>query len=243
MSNPIAPIASYQGSSPALATRGWNLAIAFQDVFTVIVRLRSNRQEVTNADAFRNKMKQALQRAEEEARTAGYSGQDVRQCLFVIVAFLDESVLQSRNSVFADWPRLPLQTELFGNMWAGEIVFQELQKTLGRPDSQQVCDVLEVYGLCLLLGFKGRYAASGAGDLQALTSAIQEKIRRVRGASGALSPRGLLPSDAVRVALSDPWVRKLTIAAVSAVVLTVVLFLVYRFVLSSGASGLAVFFL
>jgi type VI secretion system protein ImpK len=243
MSNPIAPIASYHGASPALAARGWNLAIAFQDVFTVIVRLRSNRQEVTNADAFRNNMKQALGRAEQEARTAGYSGDDVRQCLFVIVAFLDESVLQSRHPVFADWPRLPLQTEMFGNMWAGEIVFQELQKTLGQPDSQHVCDVLEVYGLCLLLGFKGRYAAGGAGDLQALIAAIQDKIRRVRVPSGMLSPRGLLPSDAVLVSRSDPWVRKFAIAAASAVLLTVILFLVYWLALNSGVSGLAVFFM
>jgi len=233
------PLASYRGSTSALDTRGWNLALAFQEVFTAIVRLRSNRQQVTNSEAFRGQMKQALQRAEQEARSGGYKAEDVRQVLFAVVAFLDESVLGSRNPVFADWPRLPLQTELFGHQIAGEVVFQELQKTLGRADSAETCDVLEVYGLCLLLGFRGRYAAAGAGDLQSLVTAIQEKLRRVRGPSGPLSPRGLLPSDAVRVAHSDPWVRRLGILTISIVALTLIAFVIFKLVLNSGLSGSA----
>jgi len=235
----VTPLASYRGSTSALDTRGWNLSLAFQEVFTAIVRLRYNRQMVTNSEAFRAQMKQALQRAEQEARSGGYKAEDVRQVLFAVVAFLDESVLGSRNPVFADWPRLPLQTELFGQQIAGEVVFRDLQATLGRSDSAEVCDVLEVYALCLLLGFRGRYAAGGAGDLQSLISAIQEKIRRVRGPVGPLSPRGLLPSDAVRVAHSDPWVRRLAIAAFTIVGLALVLFVVFKFVLNAGLSGSA----
>jgi len=234
----VTPIASYRGSRSALDARGWNLALAFQEVFTAIVRLRHDRQTVTNSEAFRAQMKQALLRAEQEARSAGYKPEDVRQVLFAVVAFLDESVLVSRKPVFADWPRLPLQTELFGHQIAGEVVFQELQKTLSRSDSPEVCDILEVYALCLLLGFRGRYAAGGAGDLQSLVSAVQEKIRRVRGASGPLSPKGLLPSDAVRVAQSDPWVRRLAIAACGVLVLAVFLFVAFKLGLNSGVSGI-----
>jgi len=230
----VTPLASYRGSTSALDTRGWNLALAFQDVFTAIVRLRHNRQTVSNADAFRAQMKQALLRADQEARSGGYKAEDVRQVLFAVVAFLDESVLGSRNPIFADWPRLPLQTELFGHQIAGEVVFQELQKTLGRSDSPEVCDVLEVYALCLLLGFRGRYAAGGGGDVYSLISAIQEKIRRVRGPSGPLSPRGLLPSDAVRIAHKDRWVRRLAVTAFIILGLAVILFVVFKLTLNSG---------
>src|SRR5215469_9844123 len=233
----ITPIASYRGSTSALDTRGWNLALAFQEVFTAIVRLRHNRQNVTNSEAFRAQMKQALMRADQEGRSGGYKPEDVQQVLFAVVAFLDESVLGSKNTIFADWPRLPLQTEMFGQQIAGEKVFRYLQSTLARPDSAEVCDVLEVYGLCLLLGFRGRYAAGGAGDLHSLISAIQEKIRRVRGPAGALSPRGLLPSDAIRVSRVDPLVRKLAIAAFSLMTLAIVLFAVFKFLLNAGLSG------
>jgi type VI secretion system protein ImpK len=230
----VTPIASYRASRSALDTRGWNLALAFQEVFTAIVRLRHDRQTVTDSEAFRAQMKQALLRAKQEAQSAGYKPEDVQQVLFAVVAFLDESVLGSRKPVFADWPRLPLQTELFGHQIAGEVVFQELQKTLGRADSPEVCDVLEVYALCLLLGFRGRYAAGGSGELHSLLSAVQEKIRRVRGASGPLSPKGLPPSDAVRIVRSDPWIRRLAITACIIFGLTLALFVVFKVLLGSG---------
>jgi type VI secretion system protein ImpK len=132
-----------------------------------------------------------------------------------------------------------LQAELFGHQLAGEIVFQELQKLSGRSDSPELADVLEIFYLCLLLGFQGRYAASGGrGDLQAIMHSIKEKIRRIRGASTALSPRGTLPADAVRLAQADPLIRKLVIATVATVFGTMVLFVVLKLILISGTSGL-----
>ena len=219
--------------------RGWNLALAFQEVFTIIGRVRYNRQAVSNAESFRAEMKKLLRVAEQEARSRGYSAEDVKQVIFALVAFLDESVLGSRNPAFADWPRLPLQAELFGHQLAGEIFFQELQKALNRSDAHEVSDLLEVYGLCLLLGFKGRYAAGGAGDLRSVLAAVREKIRRIRGSSGALSPRGMIPADAVRLAQSDPWVRKLAIGSIIAVVGSVLLFVVFKLLLVYGAAAVS----
>jgi type VI secretion system protein ImpK len=219
--------------------RGWNLALAFQEVFTIVVRVRYNRQAVTNADSFRAEMKKLLRVAEQEARSRGYSAEDVKQVIFALVAFLDESVLSSRNPAFADWPRLPLQAEMFGHQLAGEIFFQELQKALNRSDSHELSDLLEVYSLCLLLGFKGRYAAGGAGDLRSMMMAAREKIRRIRGSSAMLSPRGMIPADAVRLVQSDPWVRKLAIGSVTAVVTSIVLFVLFKLLLVYGAAALS----
>jgi type VI secretion system protein ImpK len=217
--------------------RGWNLALGFQEVFTAVVRLRYNRQAVLDADTFRAQMRQALRVAEQEARNRGASAEDVKQVIFAVVAFLDESVLTSRNPVFVNWPRLPLQAELFGHQLAGEIFFQELQKSLNRSDSQETADLLEVYYLCMLLGFKGRYAAGG--DLRSVMAATQEKIRRIRGPIGALSPRGAIPADAVRMVQTDRVSRWLGRAALITAGLVLVLFILYKFVLMSGASSLS----
>ena len=238
-SGPVAPLASYKGSSTAMDRRGWNLALAFQEVFTIVGRVRFNRQAVSNADSFRAEMKKLLRVADQEARSRGYSAEDVKQVIFALVAFLDESVLSSRNPAFADWPRLPLQAEMFGHQLAGEVFFQELQKTLNRPESHEVSDLLEVYCLCLLLGFKGRYAAGGSGELRSIIMATQEKIRRIRGSSGTLSPRGMIPADAVRLVQSDPWVRKLAIGSIAAVTTTMVLFVVYKLLLIYGAAPIS----
>jgi type VI secretion system protein ImpK len=241
MSSPtrISPIASYRGSTSALDRRGWNLALSFQEVFTAIVRLRYNRQAVTDAGSFRGQMKQALRLAEQEAGSRGYAQEDVKQVIFAVVAFLDESALSSRNPVFADWARLPLQAEMFGHQLGGEVFFQELQRVLNRSDSHEVTDLLEVYYLCLLLGFKGRYAAGASGELRSIIATVGEKIRRVRGSSAVLSPRGTIPADAVRLTQTDTWIRKLGIAAVAAILVSSTLFLVFKFVLISGASELS----
>src|ERR1700758_5417173 len=228
-SSQVTPLGSYRGSSPAMDRRGWNLALGFQEVFTAVVRLRYNRQDVSDAETFRAQMRQALRVAEQEARSRGCSAEDVKQVIFAVVAFLDESVLTSRNPVFVNWPRLPLQAELFGHQLAGEIFFQELQKALNRSDSQETADLLEVYYLCLLLGFKGRYAAGG--DLRSITAAIHEKIRRVRGPAGPLSPRGAIPADAARLMQSDRWSSILGKVAVVTAGLAVVLFVVFKVLL------------
>jgi len=239
-SSHISPLASYRGSSSAMDRRGWNLALEFQEVLTIVVRVRYNRQAVTDANSFRAEMKKHLRVAEQRARSRNYSEEDVKRVIFAVVAFLDESVLSSRNPTFADWPRLPLQAELFGNQMAGEIFFQELQKILNRQDANEVADLLEVFGLCILLGFKGRYAAGGSGDLRAMQMAVQEKIHRIRGSSGALSPRGMIPADAVRLVQSDPWVRRLLIAAIATTAITVVFGIMFKLILLYGASAISV---
>jgi type VI secretion system protein ImpK len=231
----VSPLASYRGSSSAMDRRGWNLALEFQEVFTIVGRVRYNRQAVSDANAFRAEMKKHLRMAEERVRGRGYPPEDVKQVIFAVVAFLDESVLSSRNPTFSDWPRLPLQAELFGNQLGGELFFSELQKLMNRSDSNEVGDLLEVYGLCLLLGFKGRYAAGGAGDLKAMKMGVQEKLRRIRGSSGVLSPRGMIPADAVRLVQSDPWMRKLVIATIATVSVTIVAGLLFKLILIYGA--------
>jgi type VI secretion system protein ImpK len=229
-----APLGSFRGSSPALDRRGWNLALAFQEVFTAIVRLRYKRQAVSNAQSFRAQIKQALRIAEQEALSAGCSAEDVNQAIVAVVAFLDESALDCGNPAFAEWARLPLQAELYGHQLAGEVFFQELQKTLNRSDSTESADLLEVYYLCLLLGFKSRYAAGD--DLRSIMGGIQEKIRRVRGSSAVLSPRGGIPADAVRLAQSDPWTRRLGTACIVTWLTAAAVFLISKFLLISGAT-------
>lgn len=213
-----------------------SLALLFQEIFTVIARLRSNRQVVTDAESFRANMRGALKKAESEA-AARYAAEDARLASFAVVAFLDESILNSRNPVFADWSGRPLQDELFGAHVAGEMFFQSLDRLLGRRDSPQLADVLEVYYLCLLLGYRGRYSMSGPEGVRPLMDAVAEKIQRVHplhAFSLAWAPVG-----PVRVKARDPWVGRLFIAAAVTLGLAVLLFVLYKVTLGSGVSGLS----
>ena len=210
-----------------------SLALIFQEVLTAIERLRGNRQGVNDADAFRHHTREALKTAASTGLAAGYNADDVRLATFAAVAFLDESVLNSQNPIFADWLRKPLQEELFNVHIAGETFFQNLQQLLGRNDSADLADVLEVHHLCMLLGFCGRYSVGNRGELGQIINMTAEKIRRIRGPFGPLSPGWAPPAEKTKMG-ADPWVRKLGIAAAICAGLMILLFIVYKVVLNGG---------
>jgi type VI secretion system protein ImpK len=224
--------------SPDSLRRHENLALVFQEILVGSERLRTGRQTVADPATFRQQVIDALKTADLQARNQGYAAEDIKLAIFAVVAFVDESVLNLRLPVFADWPRRPLQEELFGHHVAGEIFFKNLQELLGKSDSQDLADILEVYLMCLLLGFAGRYSMGDRGELRAITGATNEKIRRIRGSAAGLSPAWELPPEAPQKPGADPLVRKIGIAAAAGFALALILFIAYKLVLGSGLSTL-----
>lgn len=221
-------------STPGYRTE--NLALIYQEVLTAIVRLRGNRQAVSDPNAFRHYTREALKTAARQALASGYDADDVKCTTFAAVAFLDEAILNSKNPIFADWLKKPLQEELFGTHVAGDVFFQNLEQLLGRADSIQLADLLEVYYLCLLLGFVGRYSSS-LGDLKRAKDLISEKIQRIRGRLGPLASGSTLPDETLGYR-EDVWVRRLAIASIASLVLVVALFASYKIILKTPISNL-----
>ena len=220
--------------------RAENLAWVFQEIFTAIERLRSSRQPVTDANAFRHQMKEALRMADAEGKKRGYDGEELKLAVFAVIAFLDESILNLRLPVFADWPRQPMQEEYFGHHVAGEVFFQHLKKLLTMNDSQSLADLLEVFHLCLLLGFLGKYSLGNRGELQPIIHATAEKIFRIRRSSGLLSPFGMLPPAGVaEPAGRDPWVKRFAIIAGCCALVAAGAYGIYYYLLANGVSSLA----
>lgn len=215
-----------------------NLAFVFQELLTVGERLRSNRQQVADAPSFRAQIWAAVKQADDDARRRGYSADDIELATFAVIAFLDESILNLRLPVFADWPRQPLQEERYGHHIAGEIFFQNLQKLLGRQDAHETADLLEVYQLCLLLGFAGRYSMGGRGDLRAITMQTADKIQRIRQSGGELAAGWRLPQDPPFKTGSDPWATRLLWIAVGCAGLMALLYVSFYLMLNSGADNL-----
>jgi type VI secretion system protein ImpK len=225
------PVASNLSSSG-------NLALAYQETLTSIVRLKANRQTVSDAHYFRQQFIGALKLANEEGRTRGYSDEAIRDARFAVVAFLDETVLNSRNSVFSDWPRRPLQEELFGVHVGGEVFFQNLERLMRQSDSAHLSDILEVYLLCLTLGYAGKYSASGAGELVGLKQSLLSRILRIRGQARELSPSWRPGSEIHLPSGRDPWFRPLLYSALACLLLLILLFAFYKYSLQSAVSSL-----
>jgi type VI secretion system protein ImpK len=218
--------------------RSRNLALVLQEVLTAVVRLRANPETVSDAESFRAHMIDALRKAEAEGRQLGYSGEEMRLAIFAAVAFLDESVLNSRTPISASWPSRPLQEEIFGGHLAGETFYANIEKLLRTSDSATVADLLEVYQLCLLLGYAGRYTLGNRGELGGIKQAVADKISRIRGVRefAPLWAPGAAVAPRVR---SDAAARWLLYAAVACALLAVLLFLGFKLSLASGAASIA----
>jgi type VI secretion system protein ImpK len=226
-------------SDPPLQRRG-SLALVLQEALTAIERLRANRQVAADGESFRAHLKHLLAAAEEEARRTGYANGDIKRAIYAVTVFADESVLNSSQPMFADWPKKPLQEELFGGHMGGELFFKNLQELLTRQDAEDLADLLEVHQLCLLLGFKGRYSMSDGGELRGLIHALGQKIDRIRGGVPPLSPAWSLPANEQIPLAVDPWLLRLAYGALGTIGFAMMLLLIFALILKSGAADLAV---
>ena len=224
-------------ASAAAEIRTNNLALAFQEVFTVILRTRFSLQRVENADSFRATLRKMISAAVKDASAMGYSDEASKMAIYAIIGFLDESVLNSKDPTFADWARRPLQEEMFGGHFAGELFFRNVAELLNRPESNEVADVLELHALCLLLGYRGRFAFGDASEIHSILQRIREKITRIRGSYALLRPAEApaAPPPPRR----DPWVLRLAIAAVLLLVLTALAYAGYVVVLGQSMPSIS----
>ena len=207
-----------------------NLALLYEGLLTGIVRLQARRQQIPEGESFRRRTKATLQEIEQVAVATGYDGRDVRDTHFAVVAFLDSVVLHSNDPVRAEWERKPLQEELFGQADAGVVFFDKLEQFRSRRDSEQLADILEVYLLCLLLGFEGRYSGGLRGELETIAERVRRRIDDIRGRSRQISPSGSLPPGLTPSAPPAPVRRgsRFRLVALAAVIFTIVFFLALK---------------
>jgi type VI secretion system protein ImpK len=212
--------------------------MAMQEILTATARLRSGKQVAADAESFRAQLRQLVAAGQQEARRAGYPDEDVNLALFAVVALVDESVLNSPHPMFADWSRRPLQEELFSTNLAGELFFDYAHQALERRDGANpaaLADLLEVFALCLLLGFRGRYTHAPM-EAQPTTDRLLARVAQIRGAGHPLAPRWTPSAEVVRPSVRDPWLRRLAALAGGAVLLSAVLYVALRTSLSRGAA-------
>lgn len=214
------------------------LALLYEGILTATVRVQSGRQQVQDPEHFRTRMKQALREIASTAARKGYSAEDVQEANFAVVAFLDESVLTA-DPCATEWARKSLGEDLFGQRSAGEVFFKRLESLRANRDSPSLAEVLEVYYLCLLLGYEGKFAGGSKAELQLLMTNLRDRIERIFGRNPEFSPDGALPDEPVAIATpADPLNMQVKLFALAAFVLAVLCFLGFSLHLSSKSSDL-----
>jgi type VI secretion system protein ImpK len=158
------------------------------------------------------------------AVAAGYDASDVRDTHFAVVALLDSVVLHSNDPVRVEWERQTLQEELFGQRDAGVVFFDKLEHFSVQRDSPRLADILEVFLLCLLLGFEGRYSGGLRGELDSITERISRRVEEIRGNNRQISPAGSLPQTSTLAELPQKRSSHLRTAAFASLIFTLVFF-------------------
>ena len=234
----------HSSPSPGSGTSGSHLpdhhgrlSLAFQEPLTVAARVRRNQFHAPDSGEFRRHLRDLLGQADATTRQAGYPADFAKLATYAVVALMDESILNSPGPLRGDWVGYPLQQELFGENVAGENFYLQLRDLLARPDSRDLGDILEIFLLCLLLGFKGRYAAPDGAEVQGLITATTQKIHRIRGGTGTVTPQARLPRGEEAPERRDPWVPRLIRTTIVALGVALLLFVAFRLLLGSGNSG------
>lgn len=162
-----------------------------KDFISMALVIRRGR-EVTSVDSFIAKVDAFLDDLERRGRAANYSVEQVRDTQYALCAFLDESVLRANGTSLRDaFETKPMQFRRFGVHLAGEGFFDKIEAL--RADVKANLDVLEVYHLCLALGFEGKYSLGQFEELRYLANNLGQDIARYRKASAAETMDWALP--------------------------------------------------
>lgn len=150
---------------------------------------------------FAEHMTRFLGDVDRHAKQIGVHADDVHAAKYAFCAAVDEIILRSPYSVRDDWETRPLQLRLFGDQLAGEHFFQRLEELRARGAAH--LQALEVFHMCLLLGFQGRYALDGDDKLKFMSTALGNEIARMRGKSRGFAPHAERPDQIANKLRSD----------------------------------------
>lgn len=131
----------------------------------------------------------------------------LREAKYALAALVDEAVLSSSWSGRTAWMSTPLQLEMFGDHLAGERFFEKL--SFLRQGGEANVDLLELYYVCLQLGFEGVYKLRGLEQLTALQVDLRSQIEDCRGVvDPRLAPQAVPKSGFVARVRREipPWV-------------------------------------
>ena len=115
---------------------------------------------------------------------------------YALVALLDEVALSRPEPYRSFWMTNLLQLHYFNENVAGDGFFARLNTV--RKDPHRA-EVLQVYYLCMLFGFQGRYRIRG-GELELMTliDSVQKDLERAKPFDyELLSPHGERPTESM----------------------------------------------
>jgi len=201
-------------------------------VFQLVMTLKSGSAALSSEELRRSVDKMLLQ-IEQVGASRGYKEEQLQTAKFALAAFVDEAVLA--GPLKEEWEKYPLQLEYFREALAGTKFFDRLDSLLKRAETE--ADVVEVYYLCLLLGFKGKYDVFMEDQLPGEINKVAERLRqagRLRGS--ALSPHWKVTDQPEPPPPEPPLPRWVIWTAAGSIGLVAIVYTILNWILISGVN-------
>jgi type VI secretion system protein ImpK len=170
------------------------------DGFHMLMLLRTGRLP-EDAERFSSAVERLLDAFERQAKKLNFDSDDIHDAKYAFCAVVDEFILSSRNQIRETWERRPLQLLLFGEQLAGEHFFDRLEQA--RSHGTRRLAVLEVFQMCLLTGFKGRYVLEGPEKLRYLILQLGDQITHIKGKPSGFAPHWAPPDNIIHSIRND----------------------------------------
>ncbi|MCO6510927.1 MAG: type IVB secretion system protein IcmH/DotU [Aridibacter famidurans] len=154
-------------------------------IFDLVLRLKAGIVQPSNE--LRPKCAKLLDDFEKRAERYRFNHKIVRVSKFALASFIDETVLTNNFPLKEEWERYALQLEYFGEQLAGNKFFEKLEAML--KQIKVTADAVEIYYVCMLLGFKGRYAVYEHDKLISVMQRTADALVKV----GRIKPTELSP--------------------------------------------------
>lgn len=130
--------------------------------------------------ALRRQLLADVRTFEERSQQSGVPTDQIAAGRYALCATLDEAILSTPWGAQTDWAAQPLLVVFHRETWGGEKFFQMIERT--RSDPQRYAGLLELFYLCLSVGFGGRFAIDpqGSVQLERLQHELFELLRNLR---------------------------------------------------------------
>jgi type VI secretion system protein ImpK len=145
------------------------------DIFLIVIKMREARQ-LGEPGALRSLVSCYLELFRANCTTLGVSVRSAEDAGYALVALLDETVLSCGGPCRDYWLERPLQLDYYGTTNAGEEFFVRLEGLMAHYRAQR--EVLEVYYLCMALGFEGKYKLTPPAQRRTLLCQIEQRLCR-----------------------------------------------------------------
>lgn len=152
-------------------------------------------------EAFMGRISAFLGDFDREARKRHAEGEDIEAAKYAWCAALDEVLLVTASPLRGTWEQHPLQLTVFGDQLAGEHFFDRLE-ALRRQGAARL-QSLQVFHMCLLLGFKGKHVLDDSDRVAYITARLGDEIAHMKGRSCGFAPRAARPDQVIHKLRSD----------------------------------------